>query len=44
MANKLFNQGKNPKEVAEELARFIREDKKGGDDIGIVVVKFIHSK
>ena len=43
-ASKLFNQGKNPTEVAEELARFIREDKKGGDDIGIVVVKFIHSK
>ncbi len=44
MAKKLFNKGKNPTEVAEELARFIREDKKGGDDIGIVVVKFIHSK
>lgn len=42
MANELFKKGKNPTEVAEELTRFIREDKKGGDDISIVIVKFIH--
>lgn len=41
-AKELFNQGKKPKQVAEEIARHIRDDQKGADDIGIVVVKFTH--